>query len=123
MSHGIGLTTAEIHSAFNAEDVHCPPILWPKDCARMLGESVHTVYFRLESGQWEGAHRRRGKHQLIWRDRVLLLMFNGKAGGKLPFPRPGGPGIGLTEDEINRAFAAPALCHVYPPILGPEQLA
>lgn len=125
MSHGIGLTPEEIHNAFQADGLlaRYRPVLSPQAFAEMLGWSVDTVYLHLETGRLHGSHRRRGKRQLIWRDRALLLTFNGTEGRKFPFPRPrvAGPGIGLTDEEINKAFAG--LSETYPPILGPEQLA
>jgi len=125
MRQGIGLDTSEIHITFAAAELvdRFPPVLSPQSCADMLGTSVKTVYCWLESGRLYGAHRRRGKRQLIWRDRAILLVFNGADGKKSPFllPRTGTPGISLTEQEINKAFAS--LNGTYPPIASPEHMA
>lgn len=125
MTRGIELQPAEIHAAFNVDGLidRIGPVLGPTGCAEMLGLSVDTIYSWLETGRLHGCHRRRGKRQLIWRDRAILLTFNGSLAGKAPFPRPrpGEPGIGLTDSEINQAFAG--LNQTFPPILSPDRLA
>jgi predicted site-specific integrase-resolvase len=54
-----------------------PPIISPKQLSDVLGLSVKTVYTWMSSGVLDGAYRRRGKHALIWRDRVIEVIFNG----------------------------------------------
>lgn len=44
----------------------------------MLGLSVKTIYEWMSKGRLDGAYRKRGKHALIWRDRALDILFNGK---------------------------------------------
>lgn len=55
-----------------------PPILSPKQLADLIGLSPKTIYEWLAMGRLDGAFRRRGKHVLLWRDRVLDIIFNGK---------------------------------------------
>ncbi|MGL4465335.1 MAG: helix-turn-helix domain-containing protein [Planctomycetia bacterium] len=55
-----------------------PPILSPQSFARLLGRSTKTVYEWIARGRLDGAYRKRGKHVLIWRDKALDLIFNGK---------------------------------------------
>jgi excisionase family DNA binding protein len=55
-----------------------PAILSPAGLAGLLGLSVKTVYEWIARGRLDGAFRKRGKHVLIWRDRALDLIFNGK---------------------------------------------
>lgn len=55
-----------------------PPILTPTQLAALAGLSPKTVYEWLARGRLDGAFRRRGKHVLIWRDRALDILFNGK---------------------------------------------
>ena len=40
--------------------------------------SVKTIYEWMSKGRLDGAYRKRGKHALIWRDRALDVLFNGK---------------------------------------------
>jgi excisionase family DNA binding protein len=54
------------------------PILSPAQLADLLGLSVKTVYEWLAKGRLDGAFRKRGKHNLIWRDRALDILLNGK---------------------------------------------
>jgi hypothetical protein len=71
MVDGIGLTLPEVHAAFEADGAYTYlPILGPGKFAELAGVSVNTIYHWLEHGQFHGCHRRRGKHQLIWRDRA-----------------------------------------------------
>lgn len=46
--------------------------------ARLLGRSVKTVYERIAKGRLDGAFRKRERNHLIWRDRAIGLIFNGK---------------------------------------------
>lgn len=55
-----------------------PPILSPAQLAGLVGKSIKTIYAWMAMGRLDGAFRRRGKHALIWRDRALALLFNGK---------------------------------------------
>jgi excisionase family DNA binding protein len=55
-----------------------PAILAPAQLAQLLGLSVKTIYEWIAKGRLDGAFRKRGKHVLIWRDRAIDLLFNGK---------------------------------------------
>jgi len=55
-----------------------PPVLSPEQLAELLGLSVKTIYEWMPKGRLDGAYRKRGKHALIWRDRALDVLFNGK---------------------------------------------
>ena len=76
----IRLTVGEIHGAFTAGAMRATsaPVLSPGLFASLTSLPLNTVYSHLESGRFRGCHRRRGKHQLIWRDRALLTLFNGE---------------------------------------------
>jgi excisionase family DNA binding protein len=73
------LRPEEIARPFTGEagKVH-PVILSPQQLAELLGLSVKTVYEWIARGRLDGAFRKRGKHVLIWRDRAIDLLFNGK---------------------------------------------
>ena len=68
------LSDEEIRASIPADS---PPILSPHQLAALLGLSVKTVYEWIARGRLDGAFRKRGKHNLIWRDRALKLIFNG----------------------------------------------
>jgi predicted DNA-binding transcriptional regulator AlpA len=127
MSHGIGVTLEEIHSAYHMEALCAkfPPILGPERCAEMLGASINTLYFWLEHGHLRGAHRRRGKRQLLWRDRAILLFVNGNVCNDAAsgLSRRAEFDVGLSNAEINAAFACQTPPQKFGPILGCEQLA
>ena len=55
-----------------------PPVLSPEQLAGLVGLSVKTIYEWLAKGRLDGARRKRGKHQLIWRDRAIQILFDGK---------------------------------------------
>jgi hypothetical protein len=72
------LSKDEIQQAFagpTGETV--PPILTPAQFADLAQLSVKTVYEWIANGRLNGAFRKRGKHNLIWRDRALDILFNG----------------------------------------------
>lgn len=54
-----------------------PPILTVDQLAQLLQVSPKTVYQWKAQGRLDGAFRKRGKHILVWRDRVIDLLFNG----------------------------------------------
>jgi len=73
------LTTDEIARPFHGEWAdRYPPILSPAKLADLLGQSRKTIYEWLAKGRLDGAFRKRGKHVLIWRDRAIDVLFNGK---------------------------------------------
>jgi excisionase family DNA binding protein len=82
------LSRNEIRQAFAGGDAQMiPEVLSPAELARLIGKSVKTVYAWIAMGRLDGAFRKRGKHVLLWRDRVVDLLFNGPewnapAGGK-----------------------------------------
>jgi excisionase family DNA binding protein len=55
-----------------------PVILSPARLADLLGLSAKTVYEWIARGRLDGAFRKRGKHVLIWRDRAIDALINGK---------------------------------------------
>jgi excisionase family DNA binding protein len=79
----LNLTRAEIARAFDGDSkAKFPPILSPCQLAELLGLSVKTVYLWMEDGRLDGTFRKRGKHALIWRDRAIDSIFNGKIWSK-----------------------------------------
>lgn len=55
-----------------------PPILSPEKFAELLGMSVKTIYEWIAKGRLDGSFRKRGKHILLWRERALMSLFDGK---------------------------------------------
>jgi excisionase family DNA binding protein len=73
------LSPDEIARPFQGEaGARFPVILSPADLAALFGLSVKTVYEWIGKGRLDGAFRKRGKHVLIWRDRAVELIMNGK---------------------------------------------
>lgn len=54
-----------------------PVILTPTQLAKLLGLKVKTIYHWIAAGRLDGAYRKRGKHNLIWRDRAIHIILNG----------------------------------------------
>lgn len=79
MSTGIRLKPKEVHAAFESDPAReCwPPVMSVQQVAKLLGLSPKTLYEWMSKGRLDGAYRRRGKHALFWRDRVLDVVFNG----------------------------------------------
>lgn len=78
-SKKLGLTTDEIQRPFMGEwRERFPPILSTRQLSELLGLSVKTIYEWSAKGRLDGAYRKRGKHSLYWRDRVLDILYNGK---------------------------------------------
>ena len=71
------LTRDEIRLAFEGDGGKYGPILSPADLAEILHLSVKTIYEWIAKGRLDGAFRKRGKHDLIWRDRALEILLNG----------------------------------------------
>ena len=72
------LSQSEIHQAFSeGPGAAVPVILSPIQLAGILGLSKKTIYEWIAKGRLDGAFRKRGKHNLIWRDRALEILFNG----------------------------------------------
>ena len=73
------LSKAEIQKAFaDGPGAQFPPILDIEQLAALLRISKSTLYEWIQKGRLDGAFRRRGKHHLIWRDRAIEIIFNGK---------------------------------------------
>jgi excisionase family DNA binding protein len=73
------LTPDEIAAAFGGPGGGAlPPIVTPAQLAAVLQISVKTLYEWVAKGRLDGAFRKRGKHLLIWRDRAIDTLFNGK---------------------------------------------
>ncbi len=73
------LSAEEIARAFRgAPGDHYPVILSPAMLADLLGLSVKTIYEWIAKGRLDGAFRKRGKHVLLWRDRAIDTLMNGK---------------------------------------------
>jgi excisionase family DNA binding protein len=72
-------TEAELAQAFaGPTGDRFGPILSPAQLAELTGMSVKTIYEWLSRGRLDGAFRRRGKHVLLWRDRAIEILFQGK---------------------------------------------
>jgi excisionase family DNA binding protein len=73
------ISAEEITQAFQgAPGDRYPVILSPAQLAELLGLSVKTVYEWLAKDRLDGAYRKRGKHVLLWRDRAIDILLNGK---------------------------------------------
>lgn len=73
------LTRSEIERTFvDGPGAQVPVILSPQQLAALVGISTKTMYEWLAKGRLDGAFRKRGKHVLIWRDRAIDILFNGK---------------------------------------------
>lgn len=72
------LTPAELQAPFEGPlGAEYPVILSPAKLASLLGLPLKTIYAWLSAGRLDGCYRKRGKHQLIWRDRALSKIFDG----------------------------------------------
>lgn len=73
------LSAEEIARPFQGEWAErFPPILSPELLAELIGLSLGTIREWKSKGRLDGAVRNRGKHTLIWRDRALDILFNGR---------------------------------------------
>ena len=72
------LSKQEIQQAFMGKDgaVLAPIILSPEGLASILDLSVKTIYEWIAKGRLDKAFRKRGKHNLIWRNRAIDILFN-----------------------------------------------
>lgn len=72
------LSKEEIRAAFApGAGSPLPPILSTAQLAAVLGLSRKTIDDWIRKGRLDGAFRKRGKHNLFWRDRVIDIIFNG----------------------------------------------
>jgi excisionase family DNA binding protein len=72
------LSRDEIARTFQGTVGDIPPILSPRQLAHLLNLSPKTVYLWIAKGRLDGTFRKRGKHVLLWRDRVIEPLFSGK---------------------------------------------
>lgn len=73
------LSSAEMQQAFaDGHGAQFPVILTVDELAVLARISKKTVYEWIAKGRLDGAFRKRGKHHLIWRDRAIDMLFNGK---------------------------------------------
>ncbi len=73
------LSQEDINRAFSgAAGDAVPIILSPAQLANLLSLSCKTIYEWIARGHLDGAFRKRGKHILLWRNRVIEILFNGK---------------------------------------------
>jgi excisionase family DNA binding protein len=72
------ITSDEIQVAFNDDATRSafPPILSPEQFAQLLGVGRSTVYLWISQGRIDSAVTKIGKHQLIWRNRAIEIIFN-----------------------------------------------
>ncbi len=74
------LTKDEITHPFEGEwGDRYPPILTVEQAAKLLQISRSTLYEWLKKGRLDGAYRKRGKHILLWRDKIIEIIFNTRA--------------------------------------------
>ena len=73
------LSKTEIQQAFaDGTGTQFGPILTVPQLAELVQISPKTIYEWIAKGRLDGAFRKRGKHNLIWRNRALDILFNGK---------------------------------------------
>src|ERR1700722_4806051 len=71
------ISRTEIARAFAEESGHqFRPILSAADVATLLNLSIKTIYEWVAKGHFDGAFRKRGKHLLFWRDKLIDIIFN-----------------------------------------------
>ena len=77
--NSLGLTPAEIAKSFGDAQIAAafPPILDMQQASLLLRRSPKTIYEWISKGRLDGALRRRGKGVLFYRDRLIVLIFNG----------------------------------------------
>ena len=78
-SRKLNLSEDEIRRPFAGDGaVRFSAILSPKQVADLSGISLKTIYEWMAKGRLDGTYRKRGKHAMFWRDRVIDTLFNGK---------------------------------------------
>jgi excisionase family DNA binding protein len=79
MANGINLKPREIEAAFDTDAMRAlyAPIMTVPHVAALLQLSKKTIYHWIQRGRLDGTFRKRGKHHLFWRDRVIDKVFNG----------------------------------------------
>ena len=77
-SSKLRLGNDEIASAFRGDmAVKYPPVLNTSQVAELLNQSPKTISEWRARGRLDGTFRRRGKHCIYWRDRIIDKIFNG----------------------------------------------
>lgn len=72
------ITKEEFRQAFaDGSGTQYGPILTVLEFSALLRISSKTILEWISKGRLDGAFRKRGKHNLIWRDRALDIIFNG----------------------------------------------
>ena len=79
VTRSIQLKPSEINAAFEAAEQRQQfgPILDVPAVMRLLSLSRRTLYYWIADGRLDGTFRKRGKHHLFWRDRLVDRVFNG----------------------------------------------
>jgi excisionase family DNA binding protein len=68
----------ELQAVFNGDAANVSPVIMsPRQLADLVGLSVKTIYAWIAAGRLDGCFRKRGKHNLIWRDKALEQILNG----------------------------------------------
>jgi excisionase family DNA binding protein len=77
-SKKLNLTNNDIQQAFAASDwaVRFPPLLTVDQAAALVQVPKATIYDWSSRGLLQGCGRRVGKHLRLWRDKLLLKIFN-----------------------------------------------
>ena len=70
------LTLQAIQESFEGGE-GCPRICSPQQLADEVGVACSTLYQWIAQGRLKGVIRKRGKHNFIWRDGAIELLFNG----------------------------------------------
>ena len=75
----VNLKQREIRHALDHDGLHFAyrPVLTVGEVADLLRVSVKTIYYWIQQGRFDGCYRKRGKHCLFWRDRVIERIFDG----------------------------------------------
>lgn len=78
MPRSATLSRAELQAPFAGDlGQKYPLVLSPRLLADLLDLSVKTIYAWMAVGRLDGCYVKRGKHNLIWRDKALDRIFNG----------------------------------------------
>jgi hypothetical protein len=94
-----------------------PPILSPTLAAAFCDRTPGALYHWASNSKLHGVSRLRGKHRLIWRDRLLAIHHGTR------FRVAADGSIRLTEAEINKAFNDPETIKSFPPLMSVKTLA
>lgn len=70
------LSSTEIEAGIHG-DAESGPVLTTAAVAKLLCVKKKTIDEWVSRGYLDGTYRKRGKHRLFWRERVLDRVFNG----------------------------------------------